>query len=241
MHLNVNHGDPVTDPTPAQVREAILQLELDDVAILSRDEYTYIQTLVEEDGLVLEYQEGSLEEHYGVVGDLPSAQQVADAFAAYAEGDDAFKSGFEWEQMELDDADFLVVAICDSVEESTELDWEDSVELPDMPLAAMGGLYQLLCEGDLAERLKEFVVVAETSTDEIEEILLMPMPRDLHVALAALSQPQRAELAGRWVQSEGFPKDLLEESDALEALDELQTLAAEAEQAGRQLVVCDLR
>jgi len=63
---------------------------------------TYLQSAGgEEEGFILEYQEGSLEEHFIATNmDIPEAD-ILKAFTAYLKGDSAWKDAFEWENMEM--------------------------------------------------------------------------------------------------------------------------------------------
>jgi len=49
---------------------------------------------------VLEYQDGSLDRHYRAARPLP-LQDVTRAFRSYLLGDGAWRSGYDWERLDL--------------------------------------------------------------------------------------------------------------------------------------------
>jgi hypothetical protein len=89
----------------ASVIEAINSLadqsEDEAFAILSRNDSTYIQTLRTPDGLFgLEYQAGSLAEHYGCYEELDKAAIIR-TFALYLRDDPRWHDERQWEKMDL--------------------------------------------------------------------------------------------------------------------------------------------
>lgn len=72
----------------------------DSFLILSKDDMSYIQTCRSSDGsFVLEYQEGSLEQHYECADDMLNHQKILLAFSSYLEGSDKWKTEFTWEPL----------------------------------------------------------------------------------------------------------------------------------------------
>lgn len=68
--------------------------------ILSKDTMSYIQTCKTSDGhYVLEYQEGSLEEHYECADEMLNFQKVSMAFSSYLKGTDEWKTSLRWEPL----------------------------------------------------------------------------------------------------------------------------------------------
>jgi hypothetical protein len=104
MRFELEGDDPIDNPTREQVDLGLQGLEPSDrtFAILARDDNSYIQTAVDDDGgtFVLEYQDGSLDRHYRAARPLP-LQDVTRAFRSYLLGDGAWRSGYDWEQLDL--------------------------------------------------------------------------------------------------------------------------------------------
>ena len=68
------------------------------MATLARDEATYLQASGSATvGLVLMYQEGSLQHRYRSVEQLPLAH-VTEAFQQYLRGDGTWREGIRWEE-----------------------------------------------------------------------------------------------------------------------------------------------
>jgi len=63
----------------------------DPFLILSRDSMTYMQTVWTADGFIIEYQDGSISEHY-VGDDFLSADTVTVALTGYLNGNDKWRS-----------------------------------------------------------------------------------------------------------------------------------------------------
>jgi hypothetical protein len=101
--------------------DTLADLQSGEFAILLRTESTYMQAAVvlvagrrrsrrkrrsegESEPVVtchLEYQDGSLEEHYEVAGGPVQFHRVAEAFRSYAAGDNAWQTEFPWSRMHL--------------------------------------------------------------------------------------------------------------------------------------------
>jgi hypothetical protein len=99
MKLFVETTGDVQDPSPADIARVLGGL--DGIAILSRDELTYLQTDgTPAEGFVLEYQAGSTEEHYACPCRLP-LDEVIQAFLAYARGDPSWRTSLGWEKVRI--------------------------------------------------------------------------------------------------------------------------------------------
>ena len=97
-----NYG--IKDPTESDIRRVIAAIAKgeQDLAILIKDddENTYLQTADGGRGkLLLEYQDGSLDQHYGATKRDLTASQVIDTFLAYMRGETGWKGQFVWEKM----------------------------------------------------------------------------------------------------------------------------------------------
>jgi hypothetical protein len=93
------------DATSENVGEVIASLpqqkEGDRFAILSKDPQTYVQTLSTADGFQLEYQDGSIAEHYHCTREDLSAAEVIEVFRDYLAGDIFWKRRFPFECRDL--------------------------------------------------------------------------------------------------------------------------------------------
>lgn len=118
MRLEFENGMTIEDPDDALIAEALATLGSDaeppeggtladdieqlagktnEYAILARDEMTYIQASGDPDrGFILEYQEGSIEEHFCSIDKDLSLQQIVSAFQRFARGDDSYRNDFAW-------------------------------------------------------------------------------------------------------------------------------------------------
>lgn len=96
-------GAPVLSPSPEIIAENLAALPggPDSFAILARDEMTYLQTAGGgSEPFVLEYQAGSLEEHYAAE-ELLSLAAVTQAFQLYAAGDESWHGLVTWKKEDL--------------------------------------------------------------------------------------------------------------------------------------------
>lgn len=98
----------IENPGPIAVSKDFTQLkpQLDSYLILARQKHTYMQTLIlpesaQGEKLVyqLEYQEGSLENHWHVFSTDPTAVEAA--LHSYARGDDQWRTMFDWKRLNL--------------------------------------------------------------------------------------------------------------------------------------------
>jgi hypothetical protein len=82
--------------------------EEDDFVVLSKNDMNYIQAAVsdfEEEGLILEYQEASLDKHFNCIDTNISKEQVLAAFLKYLKGDLSWKDEFSWEKTVIEEDD----------------------------------------------------------------------------------------------------------------------------------------
>ena len=101
MYLEIN-GNVVNEPVSDELIEKTVYSftgEGDSFLILSVDEMTYMQASGDPGGgYVLEYQDGSLEEHYYCADPDISAGKVTDAFRSYFAKDDEWRRKYMWER-----------------------------------------------------------------------------------------------------------------------------------------------
>ena len=107
MKLVVN-GGPVDKPVSDKlIEESIYSLagEGDSFIILSKDEMTYMQTSGDvKNGFILEYQNGSLEQHFSCINPELTTKQVIKAFQSYHAQDGKWKTELSWGKEELESA-----------------------------------------------------------------------------------------------------------------------------------------
>ena len=74
----------------------------DDFVVLSKNDMNYIQAALsdfeEEEGMLLEYQEGNLEKHFHATDTNITKDQVLAAFLLYLKADASWKEQFSWEK-----------------------------------------------------------------------------------------------------------------------------------------------
>jgi len=102
MKLELNDTELTQTLDEALIISSLQALNGDDDSflILSKDEVSYIQTCKKSDGhYVLEYQEGSLAEHYECADGMLNFQKVSMAFASYLNGTDEWKTSFRWQPL----------------------------------------------------------------------------------------------------------------------------------------------
>ena len=101
MYLEIN-GNAVTEPVSDELIEKkvySLTGEGDSFMILSVDEMTYMQASGDpRGGFMLEYQDGSLEQHYYCADTDISAGKVTDAFRSYLAGDGKWRKKYHWKR-----------------------------------------------------------------------------------------------------------------------------------------------
>ena len=101
MYLEIN-GNAVNEPVSGELIEKMvysLTGEGDSFLILSVDEMTYIQASGDPSGgFTLEYQDGSLEQHYYCADPDISADKVIDAFSSYLDRNDDWRKRYLWKR-----------------------------------------------------------------------------------------------------------------------------------------------
>jgi len=105
MELIVNGEKLAGLISDRQIEESIRSLtdDVDSFAILARSDQVYIQTSGDpHNGFVLEYRDGSEEEHYSCTNFELTAEQVIRAFQSYLANDDKWKSELEWQPQVFD-------------------------------------------------------------------------------------------------------------------------------------------
>jgi hypothetical protein len=101
VRLQFEAGPAVEDPTPDQVTDGLRRLSLTDssFAILDSGPLSYIQVAAEgEDDYLLEYQEGSVDQHYQASAPV-TLDQVTAAFLSYLGQDDGWRTSAEWRHL----------------------------------------------------------------------------------------------------------------------------------------------
>ena len=101
MDLEFESGRIIHEPTEGDI---LAQLEGEEFAILSSDPDTYIQCAEQSEPpyqYVLEYQGGSLAEHYRAADGPIPLDRVVSAFLKYLRGDESWRADFRWERMDL--------------------------------------------------------------------------------------------------------------------------------------------
>ena len=104
MEFSCEADEPIADPSDSEIRDGILKIDgkKNSFAILSIDEMTYIQTSGSPlTGFVLEYQNGSLENHYRASDLIAVPDKIIAAFISYRLQDGAWQEGFVWEKDDL--------------------------------------------------------------------------------------------------------------------------------------------
>ena len=101
MDLETGTGGKIANPSASQIAEELAALPggVDSFAILSRDELTYIQTTGGPSaGFLLEYQEGSLDQHYRSTEETLSLSTITNAFQLYAAEDPSWRPLVTWKR-----------------------------------------------------------------------------------------------------------------------------------------------
>ncbi len=105
MQLDISGARIIQDPTVEEMKEAIdgLKIPHDPFLILGTEGYdSYIQCCGDaEEGFDLEYQEGSIENHYQAINANFGANEILARFLSYAAGGNEWHNGIEWEKMDL--------------------------------------------------------------------------------------------------------------------------------------------
>lgn len=99
MKLELSGTEVEKELDDALIKNLLASLKSDDDSflILSKDAASYIQTAKADDGFfVLEYQEGSLDNHYECEDEKLNLQKVSMAFSSYFNGTDEWKTALKW-------------------------------------------------------------------------------------------------------------------------------------------------
>ena len=101
LRLEFESGAIIDSPSEAD----LLRIEGEEFAILSGDSAsTYIQCADQNEPpweYILEYQNGSLDEHYCAVDGPITLERAIAAFRKYLNGDASWMTDFEWERMDV--------------------------------------------------------------------------------------------------------------------------------------------
>ena len=92
LSLNREANQQVVSDTLSQLKNCS-----DAVAILSRSELTYIRGLWTDQGYILEYQDGSVEQHF-TSPKLLALDEIQAIFRQYLSGNDAWKEKYDFEK-----------------------------------------------------------------------------------------------------------------------------------------------
>lgn len=104
MQLEAGGTVQFDDPDPLLVEATLRTLHQHEepFAILSRDDTHFLQTAMDLDRLFgLEYQDGSIDNHYSAVRHDLDLETIVRVFTLYAQGDERWQTELEWERMEL--------------------------------------------------------------------------------------------------------------------------------------------
>ena len=103
MKLELENESPILNPTEEDIEKEIQKVDGKEngFAILSLDEMTYLQIAGDtSSGFVMEYQNGSLDEHYSTEENV-SEKEVIEAFQAFTRGETTWIDQFNWKKEEL--------------------------------------------------------------------------------------------------------------------------------------------
>lgn len=104
MQLSIN-GDVSDQPISTDLIAETVRLLADKgdfFLVLAKDEMTYIQISGSaESGFALEYQDGSIEEHYSCTDAPLNTDQIVETLRRYFSNHDRWKSEFGWEKEDL--------------------------------------------------------------------------------------------------------------------------------------------
>jgi hypothetical protein len=101
MELTLESGRVIADATEHDILDSI---DGENFAILTTDSDTYIQCAQQQEPpyeYVLEYQDGSLDQHYQAVDEPITLDYVMAAFIKYLRRDPSWRSDFKWKKMEF--------------------------------------------------------------------------------------------------------------------------------------------
>lgn len=99
MRLELEDGTEIERPTDSDIAAALasLQRRENSFAILSETEMTYLQASAGDgDRFALEYQDGSLVEHYTSIDQNIPLERIVRTFQKYASDDKSWRTEMEW-------------------------------------------------------------------------------------------------------------------------------------------------
>ncbi len=101
--LEISNAKRITNPSNSDIVEAVNGLDCtsgDAFLILSRNEMFYMQASGDSRlGFDLEYQEGSMQQHYRAKRNGLSSDDICSVLIAYRDNDPQWKSRFEFERI----------------------------------------------------------------------------------------------------------------------------------------------
>lgn len=243
--LDINGDRVISDPDDATIERELSALGDEEFAILRKDDLTFIQTFVDpEDGLVLEYQEGSLQAHFGTIDPPDTMQEVIDAFSSYSNGTDVWKHQFRWVPMELTQSSFtVVVSVAPEAIGEIEhpFEGEGRLELPDIGLDHLMTLYGVLTDTSAESLEPEFSTLAEITPEGLDGVLLIEVPRSFVKLLSQPAPDAIGTLAAQWHASDHFPSGEYDKHAAAIVVTDLSEMATDALESGKTMIVCDLQ
>jgi hypothetical protein len=96
------HDTGFDEPDAATIAKVLASLDGDRhvLATLGSSERVYVQASGSaQTGFALEYQEGSLDQHYKSCATAVPLEQATEIFGKYARGDESWPHGLEWERV----------------------------------------------------------------------------------------------------------------------------------------------
>jgi hypothetical protein len=105
VRLEIGNGQVLQNPTADHVEGVLHALpgsEVDSFAILIQDEGRYMQCSgAWKEGFVLEYHDGSVDEHYQCSDHKLALANVVEAFQAYLAHEDRWRTAFQWRKIRV--------------------------------------------------------------------------------------------------------------------------------------------
>jgi len=103
MKLELENGTIYEEPNSTKIREVLSELDLYEstFAILSSNEGFIQAAQLTTDSFILEYKENYNEILYNATNEEISLEQIISVFQSYAEGNDDWKTQFEWQTMDF--------------------------------------------------------------------------------------------------------------------------------------------
>jgi len=104
MKLEAEGQRAIVDPHGNEIQSAVSRLSLPDrtFLILSRSGTSYLQVMmIDSNRLVLEYRDGSAEQHFRSARDDFSTSEVVGILEAYRRGEDSWRNENEWRRIDV--------------------------------------------------------------------------------------------------------------------------------------------